>query len=167
MGAGLPSPLSKVLKSRNKPAASLMRLNSIQNAWTSMKRSCNKREEIIGRNVFAWSWYTMWLYLITLHASSSATQELISCYEPTTRDKFLLSASQHCGIEIKYLNWSILLCQDTANQPFTNFSFRSRALSITFFHQTKNIKRLMSTHARNKTLLFFQHNYTYMYDYNN
>lgn len=72
-----------------------------------------------------------------------------------TRDKFLLSASQHCGIEIKYLNWSILLCQDTANQPFTNFSFRSRALSITFFHQTKNIKRLMSTHARNKTLYYF------------
>lgn len=40
VGAGLASPLSSVLSSRNKPAASLMRLNSIQKAWTSMKRSC-------------------------------------------------------------------------------------------------------------------------------
>ena len=32
VGAGLASPLSSVLSSRNKPAASLMRLNSIQKA---------------------------------------------------------------------------------------------------------------------------------------
>lgn len=43
VGAGLASPLSSVLSSRNKPAASLMRLNSIQKAWTSMKRSCKMK----------------------------------------------------------------------------------------------------------------------------
>ena len=43
VGAGLASPLSSVLSSRNKPAASLMRLNSIQKAWTSIKRSCKMK----------------------------------------------------------------------------------------------------------------------------
>ena len=43
VGAGLASPLSSVLSSLNKPAASLMRLNSIQKAWTSMKRSCKMK----------------------------------------------------------------------------------------------------------------------------
>ena len=43
VGAGFASPLSSVLSSRNKPAASLMRLNSIQKAWTSMKRSCKMK----------------------------------------------------------------------------------------------------------------------------
>jgi hypothetical protein len=35
-----PASYSNVFSSRNSPAASLMRENSIQKAWTSMKRSC-------------------------------------------------------------------------------------------------------------------------------
>ena len=110
VGAGLASPLSSVLSSLNKPAASLMRLNSIQKAWTSMKRSCKmKRTDNECNHHVITSYLTFTFPRVTL-PRTHRTKFQFNCFfaDPSKGVIFkpLISSQNICIKELAYYKWS-------------------------------------------------------------